>query len=205
MTVDEVYAELQQVRGQLTDVAQRLDRPTPRPTRDATPQAQAAPVVPYWDFTTATGLTLNNGVSDDWDRRFDAGVDSGLANRVKTGIPCGKGWFTQVDYGSGGQRRWKLSWNARTSRKASCLIQGGLTDAGYVQVKFNGTRSEYYLDSPGADGFEYFTLDVIGGRANHLVICCQGFPDTLEFFGPLINFHAGDTWIQPESCDWYRE
>lgn len=152
---------------------------------------------PFWDFTTATGLTLTAGAGSDWDPLWDVPT---VSNRVRTGVPCGTGYFTQVDYGSGGQRRWKLTWDSPRQRNVSCLIQGGLTDAGYVQVKMNGKISEYYLDSPGADGFEYFTLPVKTGR-NNLTICCDGFPDTLEFFGAVLG--REDVWIDPRDLQGY--
>ena len=179
--------QLDAIKAQISDLSTKVQLATATKSRPqpVTP-AQTAKQTPFWEATIAASLTLTEGISDDWDPRFD---DTTVAtNRVKFCVGTYAGELNYQYIGPTAFRRFKLAWNADVSETITARLSGTRQDdgaGGYIQIKFNGVLNEYSLDSPGAGTTEYILSMTTKPGPNQLVICSQYRPFSTIFEAKL--------------------
>ena len=196
-------SENENLRAIVADMQSKLDRLQNEPTtREGTLiPLEKSVVSPFWDCTYMTGATMTSGV--DWDPLFD---DSTATNYMRYRLAAGYGSFDKGNLGFGMQRRHVIMWDSPTAGTVRCLLSGPSvynadTDAA-IQVKMNGTFTEYAAGSgPAGLVSQIITLTVSEGR-NRLVICADIDPDTIQFCGLL--FQDDSQWVNPQDLPSYR-
>lgn len=166
------------------------------PQQPSTPPASASYSPPFWDVTYASNLTLTSGAGSDWDPLFD---DTATAtNRVRFRIATAGGELDHPYVGGNAGRRFKIAWESDTPQTITASLSGSRQDdgaGGYIQVKFNGTLYEYFLDSPGG-GTAHYYLTLNCAKRNQLVICSQYQPFTTVFSAMLFDGNTA-RWVNP--------
>jgi hypothetical protein len=144
----------------------------PSNTKESTPPNEV------WYCTYATGLTLTEGIGDDWDVRFD---DRSVAtNRLSFFHPAPGGSLNHLWEGADSQHRFKLTWDSPQAETVRATISAD----GYMQLKLNGEIVELFFDAAVDGGIGHYdlSLETKAGR-NELVICKGLYP-------PSVIFHA---------------
>lgn len=161
-------------------------------------------VEPFWDCCMAASLTLAQGISDDWDPRFDN--DNVATTRAYWQHKTSAGELEDNYRGPDKGRRFRISWWSDYPGTITAYLAGTSTNdtsaSGYVQVKMNGTITEYLLDSAGTSS-QILTLKSIAGP-NHLVICTQYAPNSTIFKGVLFNGKTS-RWMDVRDTNSYRK
>lgn len=191
----DAQAEIASLRAIVSDLTSRVSRwpaDSGGGDTDSSPVA-AGCIVPYYEVTLATSLTLTQGIGDDWDPRFD---DLAVAtNRVKFAKPTVGGELQHIHIGSNTGKRFKVCWDSPTAMTVNGHISGYpafTSTGGYIQVKLNGQIYEYDLTS----STEYFVSVETNAGRNQLVISSQFGPFFPTFEWQLFGV-GGATWVDP--------
>lgn len=187
-------SEIESLRAIVSDLTSKLSRlPVPAETEEVAEAASVTNVtVPYWEVTLATSLTLTQGISDDWDPRFD---DLSVAtNRRKSRKATAAGEFQYIHIGSPTGKRFKICWDSDTAQSIFAYLTGmpAGTTGGFVQLKLNGQLYEYDITT----GLDYYiTMEGIAGR-NQLVVSVQYGPFFPIFEAVLFDGKTA-RWVEP--------
>lgn len=186
-------SEIEGLRAIVSDLTSKLSRiSVPAEVDTEEPAAVATTNVPYWEVTLATSLTLTQGISDDWDPRFD---DLSVAtNRRKSRKVTAAGEFQYIHIGASTGKRFKICWESDTAQTILGHITGMPTGTtgGYIQVKLNGQLYEYDVTASQ----EYWvTMEGIEGR-NQLVVSVQYGPFYPIFEAVLFDGKTS-RWVEP--------
>ena len=195
-------AEIESLRAMLSDVVSKQNRAALPPTVPAEASGStSASVVPFWEVTLATSLTLTAGISDNWSPRFD---DLTVAtNRRKFYKVTAGGELTYIHIGATTGKRFKICWDSDTAQTIPAHISENRSDDlndRTIQVNLNGQLYEYAMAYAGTNEY-WLTLEGKAGR-NELTICVTYAPFTPTFEAVLFDGKTS-RWVDPRDGNDY--